>query len=208
MPLASWTTASWTSWWARWAGAARPGVARCYCTSGCWAWATRPMTACAPRSSASARSTARWAPWLARCAVASGHRSCMYAACCLVINVSTRRQPCTHTERVWNPAVCAVRLRVSPHWHRGAAQALSALNIYDWMRARVREGGAGLSPTVFTYTAAMRAALSAGLVDRALQVRAHSERGVPVCGHACCMGLAEYLHAAWGLALYSHVPHV
>jgi len=69
--------------------------------------------------------------------------------------------------------VCAVRLRVSSHWHRGAAQALSALNIYDWMRARVREGGAGLSPTVFTYTAAMRAALSAGLVDRALQVRAH-----------------------------------
>ena len=50
------------------------------------------------------------------------------------------------------------------------AQALSALNIYDWMRARVKEGGAGLSPTVFTYTAAMRAALSAGLVDRALLV--------------------------------------
>ena len=51
------------------------------------------------------------------------------------------------------------------------SQALSALNIYDWMRARVKEGGAGLCPTVFTYTAAMRAALSAGLVDRALKAR-------------------------------------
>ncbi|KAK9827398.1 hypothetical protein WJX81_006751 [Elliptochloris bilobata] len=54
-------------------------------------------------------------------------------------------------------------------------QALSALNIYDWMRARVKEGGAGLCPTVFTYTAAMRAALSAGLVDRALKVWEHAE---------------------------------
>ena len=53
----------------------------------------------------------------------------------------------------------------------GGTQALSALNIYDWMRARVKEGGAGLCPTVFTYTAAMRAALSAGLVDRALKAR-------------------------------------
>lgn len=50
-------------------------------------------------------------------------------------------------------------------------QALHALSIYDWMRSRVAEGGAGLRPTVFTYTAAMRAALAGNLIDRALQVR-------------------------------------
>ena len=46
-----------------------------------------------------------------------------------------------------------------------------ALNIYDWMSTRVAEGGAGLRPTVFTYTAAMRAALAGNLIDRALKVR-------------------------------------
>lgn len=49
-------------------------------------------------------------------------------------------------------------------------QALLALNIYDWMSTRVAEGGAGLRPTVFTYTAAMRAALAGNLIDRALKV--------------------------------------
>ena len=45
-----------------------------------------------------------------------------------------------------------------------------ALNLFDWMSTRVAEGGAGLHPTVFTYTAAMRAALAGNLADRALKV--------------------------------------
>ena len=52
-------------------------------------------------------------------------------------------------------------------------QALLALNFYDWMSTRVAEGGAGLRPTVFTYTAAMRAALAGNLIDRALKVFHH-----------------------------------
>lgn len=51
-----------------------------------------------------------------------------------------------------------------------STQAVTALNIYDWMRARVAQGGAGLRPTVFTYTAAMRAALAGNLIERALSV--------------------------------------
>lgn len=47
---------------------------------------------------------------------------------------------------------------------------LHALSIYDWMRAKAAQGGAGLRPTVFTYTAAMRAALAGNLIDRALKV--------------------------------------
>ena len=38
------------------------------------------------------------------------------------------------------------------------------------MKAPASVGGAGLAPTVYTYTAAMRAALAAGLLDRALRV--------------------------------------
>ena len=49
-------------------------------------------------------------------------------------------------------------------------QALLALNIYEWMRTKVAEGGGGLRPTVYTYTAAMRAALAGNLIDRALKV--------------------------------------
>ena len=50
-------------------------------------------------------------------------------------------------------------------------QAATALAIYDWMRGKPDEGGAGLTATVYTYTAAMRAALTGNLMDRALQVR-------------------------------------
>lgn len=49
-------------------------------------------------------------------------------------------------------------------------QPLTALSLYDWMKSRPQEGGAGLVPTVFTYTAAMRAALTGNLLDRALSV--------------------------------------
>ena len=49
-------------------------------------------------------------------------------------------------------------------------QASTALGLYDWMRAPRRAGGAGLMPTVYTYTAALRAALSGNMLDRAYQV--------------------------------------
>lgn len=62
--------------------------------------------------------------------------------------------------------LCTTLIRVcSQH-----GQAVTALAIYDWMRAAPEEGGAGLRPTVYTYTAAMRAALTGNLMDRALQV--------------------------------------
>lgn len=47
---------------------------------------------------------------------------------------------------------------------------MTALSVYEWMKAPAAAGGAALSPTVYTYTAAMRAALAAGLLDRALAV--------------------------------------
>jgi pentatricopeptide repeat protein len=47
---------------------------------------------------------------------------------------------------------------------------MTALSVYEWMKAPASAGGAALSPTVYTYTAAMRAALAAGLLDRALAV--------------------------------------
>jgi len=56
-------------------------------------------------------------------------------------------------------------------------QASTALSLYDWMRAPRRSGGAGLVPTVYTYTAALRAALSGNMIDRAYQV--------PNCLSAC-----------------------
>lgn len=49
-------------------------------------------------------------------------------------------------------------------------QALTALGLYDWMRAGRAAGGGSLTCTVFTYTAAMRAALAGGLLPRAFQV--------------------------------------
>jgi pentatricopeptide repeat protein len=49
-------------------------------------------------------------------------------------------------------------------------QAAAALSLYDWMRSPLEDGGGGLTPTVFTYTAAMRAALTGSMTDRALQV--------------------------------------
>lgn len=57
-------------------------------------------------------------------------------------------------------------------------QFATALAIYDWMTAYPEEGGAGMRATVFTYTAAMRAALSGNMVDRALAVWADAEADV------------------------------
>ena len=54
-------------------------------------------------------------------------------------------------------------------------QAVTALSLYEWMRTPVSAGGAGLECTVYTYTAAMRAALMGNMLDRALEVWAHAE---------------------------------
>ena len=51
--------------------------------------------------------------------------------------------------------------------HGAAAQALG---LYEWMKSPASAGGAGLKPTVFTYTAAMRAAMNGNLPERAMKV--------------------------------------
>jgi len=62
--------------------------------------------------------------------------------------------------------LCTTLMRVcSQHSH-----TLEALNLYNWMRTPKKQGGAGLRPSVYTYTGAMRAALVGNLPDRALQV--------------------------------------
>eukprot|EP01023_Acetabularia_acetabulum_P005597 TRINITY_DN1229_c0_g1_i1.p1 TRINITY_DN1229_c0_g1~~TRINITY_DN1229_c0_g1_i1.p1 ORF type:complete len:763 (-),score=165.15 TRINITY_DN1229_c0_g1_i1:4347-6635(-) len=62
--------------------------------------------------------------------------------------------------------LCTTLIRVcSQH-----GQAQTALSIYEWMKKPVIEGGAGLQCTVYTYTAAMRAALGGSILERALQI--------------------------------------
>lgn len=66
--------------------------------------------------------------------------------------------------------LCTTLIRVcSQH-----GQTMTALSLYDWMRSSQRAGGAGLVPTVYTYTAAMRAALTGNMIDRAVKVIAKS----------------------------------
>jgi pentatricopeptide repeat protein len=65
-------------------------------------------------------------------------------------------------------------------------QASAALSLYDWMRTPRDQGGGGLTPTVFTYTAAMRAALTGSLMDRALQVGGDGWLLGPQLALSCC----------------------
>ena len=75
--------------------------------------------------------------------------------------------------------LCTTLMRVcSQHSH-----FIEALNLYEWMRTPRHEGGAGLRPSVFTYTGAMRAALIGNLPDRALKVCSSSATRVPVPCH-------------------------
>jgi len=55
-------------------------------------------------------------------------------------------------------------------------QTFSALGVYEWMKALPQFGGAGLSPSVYTYTAAMRAALAGNVLDKALLIWEDVER--------------------------------
>eukprot|EP01025_Chloroclados_australasicus_P030505 TRINITY_DN305_c4_g1_i2.p1 TRINITY_DN305_c4_g1~~TRINITY_DN305_c4_g1_i2.p1 ORF type:complete len:814 (+),score=67.33 TRINITY_DN305_c4_g1_i2:159-2600(+) len=68
--------------------------------------------------------------------------------------------------------LCTTLIRVcSQH-----GQALTALAVYEWMRKEQQQGGGGLECTVYTYTAAMRAALGGNLLDRALEVWQDSQK--------------------------------
>ena len=62
--------------------------------------------------------------------------------------------------------LCTTLIRVcSQH-----GQAMTALSLYDWMRSSQSKGGAAMVPTVYTYTAAMRAALTGNMIERAVKV--------------------------------------
>ena len=62
--------------------------------------------------------------------------------------------------------LCTTLIRLcSTHGEVGQALAL-----YEWMRDPPQLGGQGLTPTVFTFTAAMRAALTGGLCGVAFKV--------------------------------------
>ena len=87
--------------------------------------------------------------------------------CCLC--GASMKQACGHAP---DARLATTLIRVcSQH-----GQALGALALYDWMRAGRAAGGAALIPTVFTYTAAMRAGLAGNLLQRAYQVS---------CAHLC-----------------------
>lgn len=75
---------------------------------------------------------------------------------------------CGHT---MDDRLCTTLIRVCAEH----GQTSSALNVYDWMRAPRDVGGAGLRPTVYTYTAVMRAALASNMLDRAMQVWADAK---------------------------------
>lgn len=95
-------------------------------------------------------------------------------------------------------------------------QAISALSVYEWMKAPSDAGGGALQPTVYTFTAAMRAALSGNLLERALQVWQDAQAArcrtdcrlaityIEVCDtlESCCLfrtaALADCVHASCG----------
>jgi pentatricopeptide repeat protein len=58
-------------------------------------------------------------------------------------------------------------------------QAATALQLYDWMRTPKASGGGGMDCTVYTYTAAMRAALTGNMLDDAMRVWGHAEADHP-----------------------------
>ena len=64
------------------------------------------------------------------------------------------------------------------------------------MRTPAAQGGAGLRPTVFTYTAAMRAALAGNLIDRALKVSIALPTSVLLCTPALSWALQHRVNGA------------
>ena len=80
--------------------------------------------------------------------------------------------------------LCTTLIRLcSTHGETGQALAL-----YDWMREPLHLGGLQLQPTVFTYTAAMRAALTGGLCGVAFKAS-------PSCLYGLCGALLPALRS-------------
>lgn len=71
--------------------------------------------------------------------------------------------------------LCASLIRICTK-HNAAEKALE---IYEWMRRSKRAGGAGLRGSVFTYTAAMRAAIANKQLDYALDIWQHASMSIP-----------------------------
>eukprot|EP00890_Picochlorum_soloecismus_P006443 jgi/Picsp_1/67/NSC_00067-R1_pentatricopeptide repeat-containing protein len=71
--------------------------------------------------------------------------------------------------------LCASLIRICAK-HNAAGKALE---IYEWMRRSKRAGGAGLNGSVFTYTAAMRAAIVDKQLDYALDIWQHALVSIP-----------------------------
>lgn len=78
----------------------------------------------------------------------------------------SRRDCLQDSGHAMDDRLCTTLIRVCAEH----GQAVHALNVYEWMRAPAAAGGGALAPTVYTYTAAMRAALTGGLLERALGV--------------------------------------
>ena len=93
--------------------------------------------------------------------------------------------------------LCTTLIRVcSQH-----GQTMTALSLYDWMRSSQRAGGAGLVPTVYTYTAAMRAALTGSMIDRAVKV---SDEAVATAFVVHCLADWCFYHAPFHPMLLQH----
>ena len=71
--------------------------------------------------------------------------------------------------------LCASLIRICTK-HNASEKALE---IYEWMRRSKRAGGAGLRGSVFTYTAAMRAAIASKQLDYALDIWQHALISIP-----------------------------
>lgn len=188
-PLVAWTTGSWTNWWAHWAVTRPRGAVRWCCRSGCrragTCWTTgsaprygTPYTAAVAQGNILLQQTNSPTVWAAAfpmlCVRSLTGANKQHALCLLALSFRFSDDLCpvvlpsvsTYLTVCPTPLPCWQLIRVcSEH-----GQAVTALSVYEWMKAPAVVGGAGLGPTVYTYTAAMRAALAAGLLDRALQV--------------------------------------
>lgn len=80
--------------------------------------------------------------------------------------------PISQTDSPLDTRFCTTLIRIcSDH-----KEPLTSLAIYEWMRAPINAGGAGLSLTLFTYEAVMRAALKANMLEKTMMVWSHIEK--------------------------------
>ncbi|MEW5301301.1 MAG: hypothetical protein WDW36_004167 [Sanguina aurantia] len=91
------------------------------------------------------------------------------------------------TGHMMDDRLCTTLIRVcSDH-----GDAVTALGVYEWMKAPRSAGGAALTPTTYTYTAAMRAAQGANLLERAMAVWADARRANTPLDCRLCMTFIE-----------------